>query len=211
MKSFLGALFSVLILSNCYSQTNEYVNCWKKAYQSDFNFLEELDNLERQLLSLKILKGTSEWDYKNLSEDLSNRKVDEQKLKQIPIPKFISKRPYLECNGQTYDPFKDKETLKYGLLFSLYLLRASEQAKIHIEVSENDQIRLNSKTISLTELKNELLKSLEELRQNEIPFDEIVISLEVAPEVKMGKVIDIQQIIRELNLKNILYSTSNVG
>jgi len=209
MKSLLATFFGVLILSSCHSQTNEQVNCWKQAYEPGFNFIGELDNLEKQLLSLEILKGTSERHYKNLSEDLSNGKIDEQKLKEISAPKFVSKRPYLECNGETYNPLENKETLKYGLLFSLYLVRASEHAKICIEIPSNNQINLNSKTIQLTELKDELLKAAEELRKKEIPFDEIVISLEVASEVKMGIVSDIQQILRESELRKVLYSTTN--
>lgn len=186
-----------------------HVNCWKQAYEPEFNFIDELDNLETKLLSLGILNGTSERHYESLSDDLSNGKIDERKLKEISAPKFVSKKPYLECNGEFYNPFDNKETLKYGLLFSLYLVKASEHAKIQIEIPSNNQINLNSKSIQLTELRDELLKAAEKLHMNEIPFDEIVISLEVASDVKLGIVSDIQQILRESELRKVLYSTTN--
>lgn len=117
-------------------------------------------------------------------------------------------KPYFECNGGDYDPRQNYETLKYGLLFSLYLVKASENAKIHLEIPDNESIRLNTRAVTISELKEKLLEIASQMKLQGIPYDEIVISLKVASEVKMGLVSKVQQIMRDIDLRKVLYSTT---
>lgn len=203
MKSLINTLLAIILLSGCQAQTNEQVNCWRQAYAPDFQFIEALDQLEKQLVSLAILKGTSWQDYKVLSENLSNNVINEEQFKKISTPKYVSKKPFLQCND---NPSKDQETLKYALLFSIYQTRASDLATIQITVPDNDTILLNLQETQLAALKEKLIAATKELQRKHIPLDEIIISMEVAGEVNMGLIADIQQILRETDLTKVSYS-----
>jgi hypothetical protein len=201
-------LIAISFLTELHSLAQNQVEykCWVESYKPYIDLVKELDKLENELIKLDILKGNSPRDYKDLYQNIENGEIDEQKLKDIIVSRFIPRGLYIDCNGSNYNPMQDETTFKYGLLFSLYLIRASEFAKINIEILRGQKIVINTHPIEFVDLKDELVKIAVLLENEGIPHDEIITAIVVEKDVKFGIVSEVQQILRQIDLRKVQYS-----
>jgi hypothetical protein len=201
-------LIAISFLTELHSLAQNQVEykCWVESYKPYIDLVKELDKLENQLIKLDILKGNSPRDYKDLYQNIENGEIDEQKLKDLIVCRFIPRGLYMDCNGSNYNPMQDETTFKYGLLFSLYLIRASEFAKINIEILRGQKIVINTHPIEFVDLKDELVKIAVLLENEGISHDEIITAIVVEKDVKFGIVSEVQQILRQIDLRKVQYS-----
>lgn len=181
---------------------NTLLNCWVESYQASFDFKKELDNLEAQLLELKMLKDTTKKSYERLLKKSESSKAE---LEKVIVNQYVSLKPFLNCINDIAPYQKTDTEYKYMMLFSIYHAYGTKSVSIDIKVFENQVIKVNDEEISRENL---ALKLKEVINSNPVvPTDEWIASMTVESEVKMGLIIQVQQILKEVGMKKVVYNS----
>lgn len=100
----------------------------------------------------------------------------------------------------------------FGLLIPL-LLSCSESKKlneIEVEITENNQYFINGKLIAKSNLNEVLSNERMKILKTGIRESDIVVTLTISKNSKIGAVSNVQTILRKLNLRKLRY-TDNEG
>ncbi len=81
------------------------------------------------------------------------------------------------------------------------------ETSITIVLNENSTILIDDQAVNESDFSRALENRVNELTGNGASRDKIVVTLKVAKEVKMGEVMDLQGVLRQLNIRKLVYST----
>lgn len=210
MKLYFLAAFAILFSAPLFGQEkNPVLNCWIEGMGSDFDFYGEMDKLEDLLVDKEIISGDSGKEYVVLLEKIRSE-ASPKELEVIGEMSFqyVSEKFFRSCIAPI-DLLQQKgKTLKYGMLFSIYLIGAQhEHASIQLEVRGNQRLLLEGKEISLEDFEKQTLVVRDAMVKSGIEKEEIAIALKVHSETKMGIIIDLQTAMRNMNIRRVRYSS----
>lgn len=213
MTRLIGTLLLILIYaSHLQAQTDqtELPDCWVQAFGENFDFYAELDKLEKELVALKIVPANNSGsDYVNLlTEVRQDLKPDVLEKIDITRYKYISEASFRSCIDPVDILKQSGKPLKYGMLLSIYVIVARHQyAMVHLDIVENQQLKMEGKEIDLEDFDAAFDKAVKKLLDKGVVREEIWLAMRVHPETKMGFIIDIQTAIRNKGIRKVSYGT----
>jgi biopolymer transport protein ExbD len=172
---------------------------------NEFDLEMELNRLETQLFTQKIIKKREVKDYSKLFSFnyILGLNLDPS---DFLIKKYLSLEAFEKCNANsTFENNNQEQRIRF--LYMVYSILAQKLTHIQIEVVEEDVLRVEGQAIKISELQSQL--EIEMQKKKDIPRDEFVAIMKVAPEVKMGFIVDIQQILSLSGIKKINYVKPN--
>jgi|SRR5690606_2003171 len=99
------------------------------------------------------------------------------------------------------------------LIASFLLMSCTEKKDVDnvilIEISSNNEIRIEGELVPNEKINDVLISQLEALKNSEVSTEDIITRLEVNRKAKMGVVSAIQQAMRELRLHKVEYMSKN--
>ncbi len=197
-------LAAILTFSACSKSDSDLLQCWMETYETEFSFIKQLDKLEQIILDQGQINGTSGEDYMKLFEDIASDKLN-LNFNDITVEKFVREQPFKNCVAKHDLMMKDDKTIKYGLLFSIYVVLAREHATIKVELTEHTELIFNGHYANIADFNDLVYQALAELEKQGIPREEIILRLKVADNVKMRVISDIQVKLQELNIRKVKY------
>ncbi|GAB5526183.1 MAG: hypothetical protein Roseis2KO_40550 [Roseivirga sp.] len=211
MIRLIGTLLLIIIsTSHLPAQTDqsELLDCWVQAFGENFDFYAELDKLEKELVALKIVPANNSGsDYVNLLTEV-RQDLKPYVLEKIDITryKYISETSFRSCIDPVDILKQSNATLKYGMLLSIYVIAARHQhAMVHLDIVENQQLKMEGKEIDLEDFDEAFEKAVKKLLDKGIIREEIWLAMRVHPDAKMGVIIDIQTAIRNKGIRKVNY------
>lgn len=199
-------LFIFLISCKGNTQTNsELMNCWIESYNLDFKFIEQLDDLEKQLLTQKVIDGTGVEDYKSLFKEISEgtRKLN---LDKLTVNHYVNESRFKDCASKSELPNENSQTFKYGVLFSIYHILSEGIFRIKVDLHSDERIAINDEFYTIDGFTERMALEIDNLVRNGVPENEVAILLKVDPQTKMKFVTKVQEKLKELKVKKIFYS-----
>ena len=181
------------------------MDCWIESYHPNFKFIEQLDDLEKQLLAEQMINGTEVEEYQNLLKEI---REGEKKLnwEKLTINQYVNESRFKECAGKNELPNENSQTFKYGLLFSIYHILSKDLSRIKVDLYSDERIAVNDEFFTIESFTEKMTSEIDNLIKNGVPENEVAISLKVDPQTKMKYVTKLQEKLKELKVKKILYT-----
>jgi biopolymer transport protein ExbD len=207
MKQFILVISLLVITDLSLAQDSlNFSGCLVNSHTTlEFDLEMELNRLETQLFAQKIITKREAKNYSKLFNFnyLASLNLDPS---DFSIKKYLSLEAFEKCNtNSTFENNNQEQRIRF--LYMVYSILAQKFTHIQIEVLEGGILKVNGQSIKISELESQL--EIEMQKKKGIPRDEFVAIMKVAPEVKMGFMVDIQQILSLSGVKKVNYIKPN--
>ena len=205
VKSFILLFFLLATSLTLHAQQrSEIVNCLYEAYQPEIDFYKVLHELEAQLLEEGVIQDTTGLDYQLLVERF-NEDNGRFALEQLQVEKYLSPEPFKGCITDARSSADLDQTFRYIFLMSIYLDLARQGSHIKLMIDEYQAIWVNGKGVTMENLESKLLEQRKKLLEKGVPEEQLTLDMKVSQNTKMGLIVDIQTLLRKVNIRRINY------
>jgi len=185
-------------------QRSEIVSCLFDAYQPQIDFYEVLHQLERELMDEGVIQDTLGLDYQMLVERF-NEDSDSFHLEKVKVYRYLSPEPFKGCIFNAKTQASLDQTFRYMFLMAIYLDLAVQGSRLALMIDDEQTIWVNGKQVALEKLELKLSEQRKILIEKGVPEAEISLDMKVSKNTRMGLIVDIQTLLRKINIRRVNY------
>lgn len=192
-------------MSSQTQDTSSIINCLEATFGKGFPLDEELAKLENELLEQKLLLDTSLTQYRLLLFKI--RKETETTFDKLNTDafKYVSETGFLGCSKPQEILALPPEQIKRFVLMATYAFGSRHHATIDVVLPDNEEITVNGHSVNKQDFLSAIKEERKKLLDKGIIIQDVWVRLSVAENIKMVRVIDIQEDLKAGNFRKIQY------
>lgn len=206
-------LFVILLcfsLSQVHAQSDYQLvlDCLKPVFGEQVDIDSEVAWLENELVRTGILTDTTVTGYRAFLRD--TRQDPQKIIGSIDTARmqYVSEAAFFDCAANNYGLIDESTTAaKHFTLVMVYAFIAKEKATITLYAEKDTRINVRGKQVGIDQLPATLLDEKNKMLAKGINEADIKVNLSAHPDTKMGLLVDIQTVIKEVNIRKVQYMT----
>ena len=183
------------------------LDCLKPVFGVETNIDSEVEWMENELFKAGIINDTAVVAYRDFlrdtRQDLQNiiSKIDTAHMQ------YISEDAFLACVGNNYGLIDQSTvTARHFAMVLIYAFIAKEKATITLYVEKDTRISVKGKKVGIDQLPAALLDEKNKLTAKGIPETDIKVRFTAHSDAKMGLIVDVQTVLRDVNIRKVQYT-----